>query len=150
VQVIKPVYDDNPDRWQQGAPLSTTYESPLRSYPLLVSRSRPIHHTGLPESSSIASSSRSSSSLPSIFVFPSSSSISSFSHSSSEMTSSHRLTLSGLDLGPLKLATASKMLDPLKRICRYEVPGGGVCRDVGCEDTHLSVITGQRGGPSGA
>ena len=156
MQVIRPVHGENPDRWQQGAllNLSTTYESPLRSYPLLVSRSRPMHLTGLPESSSMASSSRSSSSLPSIlspFFFPSSSSISSPSHSSSEVTSSPQLTLSGLDLGPLKLATASKMLDPMKRICRYEVPGGGVCRDAGCEDTHLGGISGQRGeGPSGA
>jgi len=53
------------------------------------------------------------------------------------------------DLRPLKLATASRLLDPSKRICQYEVPGGGVCRDEGCEDVHLSRIAGQ-GGRGGA
>jgi len=40
----------------------------------------------------------------------------------------------------LKLATAAKGLDPGKKICQYEVPGGGVCRDELCEDVHLSRI----------
>jgi hypothetical protein len=42
------------------------------------------------------------------------------------------------DLRPLKLACKMKGLDPDKRVCQYEVPGGGVCRDAGCEDYHLS------------
>ncbi|KAG5652882.1 hypothetical protein H0H81_003245 [Sphagnurus paluster] len=37
------------------------------------------------------------------------------------------------------------MLDPLKRICQFEVPGGGVCRDEGCEDMHLSRLAGPDG-----
>ncbi|KIY46728.1 hypothetical protein FISHEDRAFT_75338 [Fistulina hepatica ATCC 64428] len=41
------------------------------------------------------------------------------------------------DLRPLQLATASKLLDPSKRICQYEIPGGGICRDQSCEDLHL-------------
>ncbi|GLB38373.1 hypothetical protein LshimejAT787_0502380 [Lyophyllum shimeji] len=53
------------------------------------------------------------------------------------------------DLRPLKLATASRLLDPSKRICQYEVPGGGVCRDENCEDAHLSRIAGH-GGRGGA
>ncbi|KAF7365120.1 MADS-box transcription factor [Mycena venus] len=36
-------------------------------------------------------------------------------------------------------------LDPVKRICQYEVPGGGVCRDAGCEDVHLNRV-GREGG----
>jgi hypothetical protein len=29
-------------------------------------------------------------------------------------------------------------LDPSKQICQYELPGGGICRDEGCQDVHLS------------
>lgn len=43
-------------------------------------------------------------------------------------------------LKPLKLATASKVLDPTKQVCHYEVPGGGTCRDEECEDLHLSRL----------
>lgn len=28
-------------------------------------------------------------------------------------------------------------LDPGKRVCQYEVPGPGECRDEGCVDIHL-------------
>ncbi|KAM6494386.1 hypothetical protein JOM56_010747 [Amanita muscaria] len=45
-----------------------------------------------------------------------------------------------LDLKLLKLAAATKRLDPLKRICQYEIPGGGTCRDGTCEDIHLSRL----------
>jgi hypothetical protein len=44
------------------------------------------------------------------------------------------------NLNPLKVATAVKALDPSKRVCQYEVPGGGICRDPGCEDVHLSRV----------
>lgn len=54
-------------------------------------------------------------------------------------------TFSLPNLQPLRLATISKLLDPLKPICQYEVPGGGICRDAGCEDIHLNVITGHDG-----
>lgn len=42
------------------------------------------------------------------------------------------------DLKPLKKAASFKALDPSKQICQYELPGGGVCRDEGCQDVHLS------------
>ncbi|KIL63266.1 hypothetical protein M378DRAFT_726391 [Amanita muscaria Koide BX008] len=45
-----------------------------------------------------------------------------------------------LDLKLLKLAAATKRLDPLKLICQYEIPGGGTCRDGTCEDIHLSRL----------
>jgi len=45
-------------------------------------------------------------------------------------------------LKPLKLATASKVLDPTKQVCQYEVPGGGTCRDEECEDLHLISMGG--------
>jgi hypothetical protein len=47
-------------------------------------------------------------------------------------------------LKALKLATAANLLDPTKRICQYEIPGGGMCRNDECEDVHLSRIIGQR------
>jgi hypothetical protein len=53
------------------------------------------------------------------------------------------------DLRPLKLATSIKAIDPSKRICQYEVPGGGVCRDSECEDVHLQRILGDGDGPDG-
>lgn len=37
----------------------------------------------------------------------------------------------------LKLSTFAHTLDPLKRVCQYEIPGGGVCRDSGCNELHL-------------
>jgi hypothetical protein len=46
-------------------------------------------------------------------------------------------------LKALKLATAANLLDPTKRICQYEIPGGGVCRNDECEDVHLSRIVRQ-------
>ncbi|KAF9450571.1 hypothetical protein P691DRAFT_458231 [Macrolepiota fuliginosa MF-IS2] len=53
---------------------------------------------------------------------------------------SHLPTLVLPDLQPLKLATVMKYLDPSKRLCQYEVPGGGVCRDEGCDDVHLTRL----------
>ncbi len=46
------------------------------------------------------------------------------------------------DLKPLRLAALSKQLDPSKRLCRYEIPGGGTCRDIQCEDMHLGRLEG--------
>ncbi|PPR04106.1 hypothetical protein CVT24_010679 [Panaeolus cyanescens] len=45
-----------------------------------------------------------------------------------------------LDLQPLKLDVITRSMDPLKRLCQYEIPGPGVCRDKDCEDIHLSKI----------
>ncbi|KAJ7761580.1 hypothetical protein DFH07DRAFT_421926 [Mycena maculata] len=84
--------------------------------------------TSFPPSSSILSASSSITSLPS------------FSSSSSTYNTVFPLP----NLKPLELATCSA-LDPGKRICQYEVPGGGVCRDAGCEDVHLSRL-GREGG----
>ncbi|KAJ7695645.1 hypothetical protein B0H17DRAFT_1054978 [Mycena rosella] len=79
--------------------------------------------SSFPSSSSILSASSSISSLPS------------FSSSSSTYHSVFPLP----DLRPLKLTTCSA-LDPAKTICRFEVPGGGVCRDAGCKDLHLQRV----------
>ncbi|KAL6308413.1 hypothetical protein BKA93DRAFT_764728 [Sparassis latifolia] len=49
---------------------------------------------------------------------------------------------SSIDLEPLKMVAAGRVLmDPTKRICRYEIPGGGECRDRNCEDVHLSRLS---------
>jgi len=34
------------------------------------------------------------------------------------------------------------LIDPSKRLCQYEIPGGGECRDRECEDIHLSRTPG--------
>ncbi|KAL4080912.1 hypothetical protein J3A83DRAFT_95520 [Scleroderma citrinum] len=50
-------------------------------------------------------------------------------------------------LKPLKQAVLQRMLsqltahDPGLRVCQYEVPGGGVCRDQECDELHLSRVT---------
>ncbi|KAF9565767.1 hypothetical protein CPC08DRAFT_158760 [Agrocybe pediades] len=46
------------------------------------------------------------------------------------------------DLRPLKQIALAKSFDPTKYICQFEVPGGGTCRDEGCEDLHLSRLEG--------
>ena len=53
------------------------------------------------------------------------------------------------DLQPLKRAASAKALDPSKRICQYELPGGGVCHDAGCEDVHLGGSDLNRAGVDG-
>lgn len=42
-----------------------------------------------------------------------------------------------VDLKSLKIATAIRHLDPSKEVCPFEVPGGGVCSDAGCDFVHL-------------
>jgi hypothetical protein len=51
-------------------------------------------------------------------------------------------------LKALKLATIAHRLDPSKRICQYEVPGGGVCRAMDCEDAHIDWGVIEPGGAS--
>ncbi|KAI0916831.1 hypothetical protein AcW2_007118 [Taiwanofungus camphoratus] len=46
-----------------------------------------------------------------------------------------------IDLTELKMAHARQLLtNPSTRICQYEVPGGGECRDRDCQDVHLSRL----------
>ncbi|KAF8158081.1 hypothetical protein B0H34DRAFT_440538 [Crassisporium funariophilum] len=114
------------------------YSSPFESYPLLRGRSRPTF------SSDQVSHSHSLSLHSSSYMYPSTSSMSSSSPVSAE-TSSYSISSPSYpfpNLKPLKLATMSKVLDPFKRLCRYEVPGGGMCRDEGCEDVHLNRLDG--------
>jgi hypothetical protein len=115
----------------------SVYESPLASYPLLRIRSQVSSmDTSQPESNTI--------SLPfSIHLLPATDPfLLSFDFNSLHMDTHLP------DLKLLKLATATKRLDPLKRVCQYEIPGGGACRDEKCEDVHLRRLMGAIGGSS--
>lgn len=126
-----------------------TYDSPFQWYPLLGSRSQSLFSDGIagiqasPLSSlsfNSSSSSLSYTSDSSLFPMPPSSSFASSFHYSPSTHPSRISTFPVPNLKPLKLAIAFKTLDPLKRICQYEVPGGGVCRDEGCDDVHLNRL----------
>ncbi|KAL4267587.1 Zinc-finger domain-containing protein [Pleurotus pulmonarius] len=95
------------------AVLFPSYESPFGRYPLL----RSSISTHLPSDPSSSSSSP----------------LSTFTTQPGPWTSSPPL----VDLEPLRLATWLKNTDPSQQICRFEIPGGGVCRDSECEDVHL-------------
>lgn len=44
-----------------------------------------------------------------------------------------------LDLRPLRVAIALReTTDTGRRICQYEIPGGGTCHDRTCADVHLA------------
>ncbi|KAK0201809.1 hypothetical protein DFS33DRAFT_1023719 [Desarmillaria ectypa] len=151
--------EENPDLLEQHqgeANQFTTYTSLFSSYPLL--RSWPTANDSTARTSEQAPSlktwptaralsSNTSTSLSSITSF-SSFSIMPRSRSSSASSvhsdmHTHRL-LPAPDLRLLKTATTTKLLDPFKRICQYEIPGGGICRDVGCEDVHPSRLSNQQ------
>lgn len=131
------------------------YDSPFECYPLLRLRARHMFSgdstSAAQKITTLASHSPTTICSPqsSLSSFPSSSSILSASSSitslpSSSSSSTYNSVFPLPNLKPLKLATCSA-LDPAKRICQYEVPGGGVCRDAGCEDLHLSRL-GREGG----
>jgi hypothetical protein len=119
----------------------STYRSPFESFPLLrdcpgpMLLSDPVSSLSSSSVSHLYPSTRSSlSSIPN-FVYAEHSTL---PHSSSPSSPAVLLP----DLKPLKLASQVKVLDPFKRLCQYEVPGGGTCRDDGCEDVHLSRLEG--------
>ncbi|KAF5369535.1 hypothetical protein D9758_002783 [Tetrapyrgos nigripes] len=111
------------------------YNSVLDEYPLLRSRPRPVLSYDIsPDLNSILTSDNNYSSL---IIAPPLSSIRSTSHPSSPvytMPSSSPV----IDLKPLKLAKVSQSFVASRKICQYEIPGGGVCRDAKCEDFHLN------------
>jgi len=108
----------SPTRTQEAPEKFPTYDSPFESYPLLRSRLRMLSDEVQHKAT------HSTGSLPS-FV--------SMSIASSVVSPKFIPNLK-----PLKKAASFKALDPSKQICRYELPGGGVCRDVECQDVHLS------------
>ncbi|KAH7908052.1 hypothetical protein BJ138DRAFT_407788 [Hygrophoropsis aurantiaca] len=122
------------------SPSFASYDSPFAVYPLLRSVSQ-LGSSSFSQGSSYSSHSvlvpsvPTSSDHPLTYHTPSSSS----SHLSS-------LSVSLPDLKPLKQAVLQRSLGQLtaddtgRRVCQYEVPGGGVCRDRDCTDLHLSRI----------
>jgi hypothetical protein len=106
-----------------GEAMFTDYLSPFNSYPLLRGR--------LPTTSD-------SSSPPHMRPYT----WSSFPSDSSTRTAVIQPSFSAFipDLQLLREAAISRRLDPSKRLCQYEVPGGGTCRDEKCEDLHLSRL----------
>jgi hypothetical protein len=105
-----------------------TYQSPLESYPLLRWNSQIAVDAAI-SSSGFAGSS------PSHLTTPTNQDQSSTESSSGSMSSS---TPDWLDMKVLKTFIACKGFDTDRRICQYEVPGGGECRDAQCEDVHIS------------
>ena len=127
---------------RSGFPL---YDSPLSRYPLLRPRSGPDANTSfvnVQSETTTASQLSARSTFPSTSVhFPSPVSCSTgavSSHSSSPILLP--------DLKALKEAVLHRSLAHLTRrstdlrVCPYEVPGGGVCRDKDCRELHLSRI----------
>ncbi|KDQ62493.1 hypothetical protein JAAARDRAFT_461754 [Jaapia argillacea MUCL 33604] len=119
------------------------YRSVFAKYPMLRSYSHTPYQTHRPSSSASSSTSISSScpsNPPSPTLVPS--------------APLFRAPYEIPDLKPLKLLTATKAMFSMpgwadKRICQFEVPGGGECRDAGCEDIHLSHLVDAGAEPSG-
>jgi hypothetical protein len=134
----------NDNNTQQDDGKYGAYHSIFKLYPLLRGHSRStssdpdfLSHVSPHSSLHIYPSTRTSlSSSSSVLAEPSSYFLSSSS-------------LPELNLEALKSAAIGKILHPFKRICRYEVPGGGTCRDEGCDDVHLSRLQGVTVEPSG-
>jgi len=133
----------NDNNTQQADGKYRAYHSIFELYPLLRGHSRsmssdsdfPFHLSSHSSLHMYPSTRTSLSSSPSVLAEPSSHFLSSSS-------------LPELNLEALKLAAIGKVLHPFKRICRYEVPGGGMCRDEGCDDVHLSRLQGVNIEPS--
>ncbi|KAH7885307.1 hypothetical protein F5I97DRAFT_1367902 [Phlebopus sp. FC_14] len=126
------------------------YDSPLAAYPRLRSRLRPATRG----SDSILASAQTLSELtiaspvvPSSSLQSSSSPICITSRTPYSVPSHSSTLLSFPDLKVLKQAVQARALGQLMasnaslRVCQYEVPGGGVCRDIDCDELHLSRIS---------
>jgi hypothetical protein len=131
LQKIDDQLDLDPDASPLPENAATHYHSLFHSYPLMLSKPSDLSssHTSLLLSSSADRSVYSSSDTGSL---------------SSSGGHFDRFALPIPDLGPLKMATASKIFDPSKKVCQYEVPGGGICKDSSCDDIHLSRLVGSQ------
>ncbi|KAJ3932318.1 MAG: hypothetical protein NXY57DRAFT_127661 [Lentinula lateritia] len=113
--------------------LASSYISIFDSHPLLRFRPRPILQERV---GTIAT--HSSPSSASIIIAHSLSPTSSFSSPSPFLSLSSLLSAVRM----VRLATVSQLLDPHKRVCQYEIPGGGICKDSDCEDFHMHSMGG--------
>ena len=117
------VSSESSERW-------TTYQSPLQSYPF--SRWH-LHLTG----PSVLSNGSTAGSPSGLRILTPSGSFSSNSASGSTSADGKDASTTDNLLRSLKMVTLFKSLDPDRRICQFEIPGGGVCRDDKCEDLHI-------------
>jgi hypothetical protein len=120
VQVVSSVSNE---RW-------STYQSPLQSYPFSRWHLRPTGPSDYVNGSMSSGSNGQS-------ILTHSGSFSSNSASGSTLADPKDATMTGNLLRSLKMATLYKALDPGRRICQFEIPGGGVCRNDKCEDLHI-------------
>ncbi|KAI0693975.1 hypothetical protein BC835DRAFT_1351463 [Cytidiella melzeri] len=105
-----------------GSSQFVAYRSPLSSYPLLRAHS--------PRSLADSSSSSGTDPYSAVLNPP----------LRERPDSDDPLVLIGINLRTMKAAAVNRWLsDPSRRLCRYEVPGGGECRDRNCEDIHPSL-----------
>ena len=135
-------FNDNNSQQDDGK--YEAYHSIFELYPLLRGHSRSMS-SDLDFPSHLSSNS-------SLHMYPSTRTSLSSSSSVLAEPSSYFLSTSSipqLNFEALKSAAIGKVLHPFKRICRYEVPGGGTCRDEGCDDVHLSRLQGVTVEPSG-
>lgn len=116
------------DRFSSYHPLS-------ESYPGLFSRPERAADPSLFSRDSLSFISSSEPSNISFYPDPFSSGLNSVLSSAITVPRSH---VPLLDLKPLKLLASAKLFKSSGRICQFEIPGGGVCRDSKCTDIHLS------------
>jgi len=125
---------DNRNKEKTSGPGSnerwTAYQSPLQSYPF----SR--WHLHLTDTSDFSQASTTGSSSGLSILTPSGS-FSSNCASGSTSTGPGDARVPGNLFRSLKMVTLFKSFDPDRRICQFEIPGGGVCRDDKCEDLHI-------------
>lgn len=99
-----------------------SYRSPLSSYPLLCANSQEfLSDTTFPRA------------MDNSFPF-----VDTYSGARTDSVDPH--VLIGVNLRSMKTAAVNRWLsDPSRRVCQYEVPGGGECRDPTCQDIHPSL-----------
>lgn len=105
----------------------TTYQSPLQSYPF----SRWDLHLTDPSNFVNANGS------DELSILTPSGSFSSNSAVGSAPADPKDAMMIGNLLRSLKMVTFFRNLDPDRRVCQFEIPGGGVCRDDGCDGLHI-------------
>ena len=98
------------------------YSSPLSSYPLL--------RANLPQYLLDT--------IPTTRIDPCVTLLDPPTHERPDLQDSHVVV--GVDLEAIKAAAMYRWLsDPSRKLCQYEVPAGGECRDRNCEDIHPSL-----------
>ncbi|KAI9573622.1 hypothetical protein HD554DRAFT_908831 [Boletus coccyginus] len=134
-----------PELSRSGFPL---YDSPLSRYPLLRPRFGPDPSSGVTSFVKLQSGITTASQAGARITCPPSVDFPSPVSCTTSAVSSHSSSPIPLpDLKQLKEVVLLRSLaqlircSPDLRVCQYEVPGGGVCRDKDCGELHLSQIS---------